>query len=343
MKEERMSQPTIDDVAAAAGVSAATVSRALRGLDKVHPDTRERVRRAASELNYIASPTASGLASGRTRLVGAITPFMGRWFFTNLISAIDKAMRDHHHHLLIMDLEEQSPDSRLSLTQSMMFKRVDGLIVVNIELQDGEAQLVSRLDLPVVTVGGRYANAPWVGIDDVCCTRLAAEHLIDLGHTRIAYIGVARPRSPHRKTPADRLAGFRRAMHDRRLLLRDEWVLASDWSPGDAYRSALDLLAGPDRPSAVLAASDEMAIGVMGAAGELGLRVPQDLSIIGIDDHEIAGPLGLTTIRQSVTDQGTAAANALLGLLGILSRSDVTDYELPVELIVRRSTAPPAP
>lgn len=337
-----MSQPTIDDVASAAGVSAATVSRALRGLDKVHPETRERVRKAASDLNYIASPTASGLASGRTRLVGAITPFMGRWFFTNLISAIDKAMRDHHHHLIIMDLEEKSPDDRLSLTQSMLFKRIDGLLVVNIELQDGEADLVSRLDLPVVTVGSRFADAPWVGIDDVRCTRLAAEHLIGLGHTRIAYLGVARPRSAHRKTPADRLAGFRRAMHEHSIVLREEWELTSDWSPGDAYRSALELLGRPDRPTGVLAASDEMAIGVLGAAGELGIRVPQELSIIGVDDHDVAGPLGLTTIRQNVTDQGAAAARALLGLLGIVSRSEASDHELPVELIVRRSTAPPA-
>lgn len=336
-----MSQPTIDDVAAAAGVSAATVSRALRGLDKVHPDTRERVRKAARDLNYIASPTASGLASGRTRLVGAITPFMGRWFFTNVISAIDKAMRDHHHHLLLMDLEEKSPDQRLSLTQSMMFKRVDGLIVINVELNTQETDLVSRWHLPLVTVGTRFADAPWVGIDDVRCARLAAEHLIGLGHTQIGYIGVARPLSAHRKTPAERLAGFRRAVHDHDIRLREEWVLASDWSPGDAYRSALELLSGSRRPTAILAASDEMAVGVLGAALKLGLRVPEDLSVTGIDDHDVAEPLGLTTIRQNIAAEGAAAARALLALLGILSRTEATDHEVPVELVVRRSTGPP--
>ncbi|MGV1008441.1 MAG: LacI family DNA-binding transcriptional regulator [Dermatophilaceae bacterium] len=336
-----MGQPTIDDVAAAAGVSAATVSRALRGLDKVHPDTRARVRQAAKDLDYIASPTASGLASGRTRLIGVITPFMGRWFFTNVISAIDKTMRDHNHHLLLMDLEEKSPDERLSLTQSMMFKRVDGLIVINIELNAQEADLVSRLNLPVVTVGSRYADAPWVGIDDVTCGRLAAEHLIGLGHSRIAYLGVARPRSAHRKTPSDRLAGFRRAMHDHEVPMREEWVLPADWSPGDAYTSALALLSVPDRPTAVLAASDEMAVGVLGAALELGIRVPEQLSVVGIDDHDVAGPLGLTTVRQGIAAEGAAAARALLGLLGILSRAEATDHELPVELVVRRSTAPP--
>ncbi len=336
-----MSQPTIDDVAAAAGVSAATVSRALRGLDKVHPDTRERVRKAAKDLGYIPSPTAAGLASGRTRLVGAITPFMGRWFFTNVISAIDKAMRDHHHHLLLMDLEDSTPDNRLSVTQSLMFKRVDGLIVINIELNAEEADLIGRLDLPVVTVGSRFGDAPWAGIDDVKCTRLAAEHLIELGHQKIAYLGVARPHSAHRKTPADRLAGFRRAMHDHEVLLREDWVLPSDWSAGDAYACALALLSGPDRPTAILAASDEMAVGVLGAARELRLRVPEDLSVVGVDDHDVAGPLGLTTIRQNIADEGAAAARSMLALLGILSRSEAGDHELPVELVVRRSTGPP--
>ena len=118
-----MSQPTISDVALAAGVSVATVSRALRGLDKVHPETRERVLRAAAELDYIASPTASGLASGRTRLVGIITPFMARWFFTEMMSAIEKTVREQQHHILLMDLEEPVAAGRMPLTQGMMFKR----------------------------------------------------------------------------------------------------------------------------------------------------------------------------------------------------------------------------
>ena len=177
-----MSQPTIDDVAAAAGVSAATVSRALRGLDKVHPDTRERVRKAARDLNYIASPTASGLASGRTRLVGAITPFMGRWFFTNVISAIDKAMRDHHHHLLLMDLEEKSPDQRLSLTQSMMFKRVDGLIVINVELNDG-------------------GNGPGEPVAPACGDRGYPVRRRSMGWDRRRPVRAAGRRAPHRVGP----------------------------------------------------------------------------------------------------------------------------------------------
>ncbi len=337
-----MNQPTIDDVAAAAGVSAATVSRALRGLDKVHPDTRERVRKAAEDLKYIASPTASGLASGRTRLVGAITPFMARWFFTSTISAIDKALRDHHHHLLLMDLEEQtSPDVRLSLTQSMMFKRVDGLIVINVDLQAEERLLVERLRLPVVTIGNRFADAPWIGIDDESSTRLIAEHLLDLGHTRIAYVGAPRRGTAHVKTPTDRLAGFRAALDARGVAIRPDWVFECDWSAHDAYQLAGPLLRGADRPTAILAASDEMALGAYAVALELGLGVPADLSIVGIDDIDLAGPFRLTTVRQDVHAQGTAAALALLGELGVIARQDGHDHLFPCELVLRSSTAAP--
>lgn len=338
-----MNQPTIDDVAAAAGVSAATVSRALRGLDKVHPDTRERVRRAAKQLNYIASPTASGLASGRSRLVGLITPFMARWFFTSAMSAVDLTLRDHHHHLLLMDLEEQSsPDARLSLTQSVMFKRVDGLVVINVDLQGEERELVERLRLPVVTIGNRFGQAPWVGIDDLASTALLTDHLVALGHTRIAYLGAASENWTHRKTPTDRLSGFRNAMADHGVPVRGDWVFECDWSGSDAYRLAGTLLSASPRPTAILAASDEMALGAYGAALHLGLRVPDDLSIVGIDDYDLAVPFGLTTVRQDVAAQGRAAALTLLGELGVIPSRGHDDQLFPCELVVRSSTAPPA-
>lgn len=271
-----MQQPTIADVARAAGVSVATVSRALRGLDKVHPETRERVVQAAAQLDYIASPTASGLASGRSRLIGIITPFMARWFFTGIMSAIEKTLREHQHHILLMDLERSETSmSRLSLTQGMLFKRVDGLIVINVELQDAERDLVRRLGLPVVAVGSPFEDSPCVGIDDIGSAALAAEHLLALGHRKIAYVGRDYPEAAPRKTPIDRLEGFHQAMSRAGINTPPTWVLDSDWTAGDSRASAMALLSGPDRPTAVLAASDEMALGVWGAARQLGLEVPR--------------------------------------------------------------------
>ncbi len=337
-------QPTIEDVAKAAGVSNATVSRALRGLDKVHPETRNRVAQAAIELGYIASPTASGLASGRSRLIGIITPFMARWFFTGIMSAIEKTVREHQHHILLMDLEQsESPETRRSLTQGMLFKRVDGLIVINVEMKEGERDLVRRLGLPVVAVGSRFEESPCIGIDDFGSALLAAEHLLAMGHRRIAYVGKARRQAAHRKTPSDRLAGFHDAMLRAGLDVPASWVFESDWSAGDAYVSALALLDRPNRPSAVLAASDEMALGVLGAARTLGLDVPADLSIVGIDDHDLAAVFGLTTVRQDVTAQGEAAAQTLLALLGLVQTATIPEQTFPVELVVRSSVAAPRP
>jgi DNA-binding LacI/PurR family transcriptional regulator len=341
--EVGVQQPTIADVARAAGVSVATVSRALRGLDKVHPETRERVVQAAAELDYITSPTASGLASGRSRLIGIITPFMARWFFTGIMSAIEKTLREHQHHILLMDLERSETSvSRLSLTQGMLFKRVDGLIVINVEMHEAERDLVRRLGLPVVAVGSPFEDSPCVGIDDIGSAALAADHLLALGHRRIAYIGKNYPEAAHRKTPIDRLEGFQRAVTRAGIVTPPSWVLESDWTAGDARASALTLLSGPDRPTAVLAASDEMALGVWGAARELGLDVPGDLSIVGIDDHELAPVFGLTTVRQDVAAQGVAAAQTLLGLLGLYDASTIPDQTFPVELVIRGSTAVPA-
>ena len=116
--------------------------------------TFERVVQAAAQLDYIASPTASGLASGRSRLIGIITPFMARWFFTGIMSAIEKTLREHQHHILLMDLERSETSmSRLSLTQGMLFKRVDGLIVIIVEMQDAERDLVRRLVMKHADMG----------------------------------------------------------------------------------------------------------------------------------------------------------------------------------------------
>ncbi len=334
-----MAQPTISDVARAAGVSVATVSRALRGLDKVHPETRARVVAAADELDYIGSPDAAGLASGRSRLIGIITPFMSRWFFTGIMSSIEKVFRDHNHHILLMDLEEKSPEARLSLTQGRLFKRVDGLIVINVELEAAESELVHRLDLPVVAVGYPFQTAPRIGIDDHGCSAMAATHLLDLGHTDVAYVGKARPHNPHGRTPTERLRGFESVLGERGIPVRDEWVLESDWSVADAHAGAQRLFALPRVPTGVVCGSDEMALGVIAAAQQAGLRVPEDVSVVGIDDHDMAEVFGLTTVRQDVAAQGQAAAVAMLALLGLIDGEPELAVNFPVEMIVRSTTA----
>ncbi|EAP98848.1 transcriptional regulator involved in degradation (LacI family protein) [Janibacter sp. HTCC2649] len=334
---------TITDVAREAGVSVATVSRALRGLDRVSPRTRERVLKVATELDYVASPTATSLASGRTQVVGVVAPFLTRWFFATLVSAIEKTLRQHGHHVLLFDLEDDNYDKRLPLSQNMLWKRVDGVITLNLPLTEQELELVDRLGLPLVAIGTPVEDRPNVRIDEDLAMRTATEHLVALGHTRIAYIGTVPSNVAHIQTPQARLDAFRDVMRQHGLPERQHWILESDWTADSAAADTRALLASDDRPTALAAASDEMAIGAMQAARAEGLRVPEDLSIIGIDDHVLSSVMGLTTVRQDVAAQGREAAEILLRGLGVDTPGGrASQVVVPTELIIRHSTAPPA-
>ncbi len=326
-------------MARVAGVSVATVSRALRGLDRVSPETRERVIRVAEDLHYVASPTATSLASGRTRVVAVVAPFLTRWFFATLVSAIEKTLRAHGHHVILFDLEDDDFDQRLPLSQNMLWKRVDGVITLNIPMTPEEVELVERLDLPLVAIGTAVPGRACVRIDDGQATRTALHHLIGLGHERIGYVGTVPANVAHVQTPQDRLSAFRSTLRDAGLAYHDEWVLSSDWTADSAARDSRAMLRLENGPTAVLAASDEMAIGVRESARRMGIDVPGDLSVIGIDDYLLSAVLGLTTVRQDVAGQGHLAAELLLGaLVGGELRPD--QVIVPTELIVRESTGP---
>ena len=173
--------------------------------------------------------------------------------------------------------------------------------------------------------------------------RDATEYLVSLGHERIAYVGAVPSNVAHIQTPQARLDAFRDVMRSHGLAEHKQWVLGSDWTADSAAEDTRRLLRAPERPTAVAAASDEMAIGVMAAARAVGLRVPEDLSVIGIDDHALSNVLGLSTVRQDVTAQGRLAAEILLHQLGISAGEEAgTHVVVPTELVVRASTAPPA-
>lgn len=335
---------TITDVAREAGVSVATVSRALRGLDRVSPNTRERVLKVAADLDYVASPTATSLASGRTEVVGVAAPFLTRWFFASLVSAIEKTLRRHGHHVLLFDLEDESYDSRLTLSQNLLWRRVDGVITLNLPMTDSELELLERLGLPAVAIGTPMLGYPTVRIDDVAAMTEATEHIVNLGHREIAYIGTVPENVAHIATPQARRDAFRAVLGRHGIPVREEWILSCDWTAQAALDHTMTLLQrGGQRPTAIVAASDEMAFGALMAAGRLGLSVPDDLSVIGVDDHTLSSVMGLTTVRQDVVAQGERAAQLLLDVLIREQEPDpALDVLIPTELVVRTSTAPPA-
>ena len=331
----------IGDVAARAGVSTATVSRALRGLPNVSESTRRRVERAAAELDYATSPNASRLASGNTMSIAVVAPFLGRWFFGQVLDGIETVLRQAGYDMLLFSLPDER--SRADFFERVPLKRrVDGVIVLTLPLHEDEEHRLRRLGLPIGTVGDAMPGAQHVGINDEVAAAMATNHLINLGHTRIATIGVGDASASRFTVPLKRTQGFRDAMAAAGLRRRPEYEAAADFTVEGGDAAMVSLMTLPQPPTAVFAQSDEMAAGALKALRRMGLSCPQDVSIVGFDNHEIADIADLTTVGQPVGEQGRIAARQLLQSLQ--GGSDQLDPVITVgtQLIVRGSTRPPS-
>jgi LacI family transcriptional regulator, repressor for deo operon, udp, cdd, tsx, nupC, and nupG len=333
---------SIHDVARYCGVSTATVSRALRGLPNVSPSTRKRVQAAAADLGYVASPTASGLSSGRHQLVAVVIPFMGRWFYTEVVEGVGSALRRRGYDTFLIDLNAGLRRRERMFSNSLLRKRADAVIALGIDFSPEERRELRSLEMPAVVVGGPVGGVPSVGIDDSAATHAAMNHLFDLGHTRIAHIGGENEFGMDHTVAIVRHREWSRALVGRGIEPPDWWFGSGGFIMPQAKVVAHALLARPDRPTAIFAGSDEMAFGAILAARELGLRTPEDVSVIGIDDHPWSRAFDLTTIRQDAHAQGETAAGMVTdALAGLPIR--VMVHHAPIELLVRGSTArPPA-
>jgi LacI family repressor for deo operon, udp, cdd, tsx, nupC, and nupG len=344
------------DVARRAGVSPATVSRALRGLPNVSRGTRTKVLAAADELGYAASPLASALATGRMRSVGVVLPQAGGWFFAEILRGIEAALRRHGYDLVLHVLADEQRRSEFFASLHVR-RRVDALLLVALDVDPREAAVLHELGVPLACVGEAVQGVHGELVDDVEAARLAVRHLVELGHRRIACIGGALD-GPRVSTPSlRRAAGYRAALAQAGLEAHHAWVRDGEFTPEGAARAVDELLSsGADRPTAVFCQSDEMAFGALGAVRRAGLRCPDDVSVVGLDGHELAGTFDLTTVTQPVQELGAQAARWLVGRLaddGSDEDEDENDEsgELdggfaarvhPVRLVVRGSTAPPA-
>ena len=332
----------IDEVARATGVSTATVSRALRGLPNVSDKTRAAVRRAADELGYVASSSASGLASGRTLAMGVVVPSVSRWFYTSVLEGVDAELRSASYDMILFNLGGHRGDRERVFHRSILRKRTDALLALCLDFTPDERHQLASLGHPTIVVGGPVKGLRSVGIDEKGTARTATEHLIGLGHRDIAHIGGEDEEGLNKQVPIGRLHGFQAAMRQAGLPVRPEWIIPGGFSLPQSRAAMNALLDRPGpRPTAVFAGSDEMAMGAMLAAQDHGLSVPGDLSVIGIDNHDFAESFGLTTMAQDPIDQGAVATRILLDELGGAeprSRS----VRMPATLIVRSSTAAPA-
>jgi DNA-binding LacI/PurR family transcriptional regulator len=332
----------IKDVAERAGLSIATVSRALSGKGNVSPASRERARAAAAELGFVPSYQASSLASGRTRNIGLVVPTVRRWYFSSVVEGISAALLDAGYDLSLYNITEGPVRRRSILQDFLLRKRVDAVIAVALALTEGEIGQMLAINRPLVGIGGPLPGASTIRIDDHALAESAVNHLIRLGHTRIAHLTGDSVYEQDFKIPRTRLDGYEKAMTAAGLPLRSSWVVRADFTIEGAYTVARDLLGGAsERPTAVFAASDEMAIGTILAARDFGLRVPEDLSVVGFDGHELGELFGLTTIDQDPRGQGALAVRLLLEEFDAGAESAVANTEYPTRFVIRRSTAVP--
>ncbi|WP_243229014.1 LacI family DNA-binding transcriptional regulator [Microbacterium sp. CIAB417] len=330
---------SIDEVAKLAGVSTATVSRALSGRGHVSAASRERVLTAANALGYVVSSRASSLASGRTRNVGVVVPFLDRWFFSTVLSGVSSALMRQGYDITLYNITADRDVRREVFTTALRRQRVDAIIAVSIELDEDETSQLLSLGLPVIAIGGPNPRLDTLTVDDVAVAQLATEHLLSLGHRDIAHIGANPEFDLDFHIPTQRRQGFEKALADAGIPLNPAFLEPADFTVEGGYRAAKQLLGRPGpRPTAVFAASDEMAIGAILAARDLGFRVPEDLSIVGIDGHELGEFFRLTTVDQFPIGQGERAADTVLARLEDAEPA-ASHGALPYELIVRGTTS----
>lgn len=318
------------------------MSRALRGLDRVSSQTRARVLAAATTLGYVPSPAASSLASGRTMTIGVLVPHLTRWYFANVVQGAEALCRERGYDLLLYGLGEQVDVARRLSAIATLPKRVDAVLVLNLPLDEPEVDVLRELSVPVALVGTHVPGMASVRIDDEQVGRTATAHLLSLGHARIAYLGGAKDDTFGFPTPLDRYAGYLGALGDCGIEADPMLHADSGWSVrgGSAATDLLLALPMAQRPTAVFASSDEAAIGALASARRHGVAVPAQLSVVGVDDHEMAEFVDLTTVRQPVQHQGHTAASLLLDELeGRTRPGQAPSLTVATTLVIRGTTA----
>ncbi len=329
---------TIRDIAREAGVSTATVSRALRGLPNVDPTTRHHVMSVAERMDYVLSPTGSRLATGRTGAIAVITPFVSRWYFATVLTGAERVFHQADLDLLLFGTGDPGEPHRVPPHRRLRH-RADGFLVLSLDPDSADVAGLFDLDLPVVLIGTTSPRAVATVVDDQAGARMATQHLLDLGHRDIALMSGRELPSPF--TPDhDRYQGFLQAMHGAGLEPDPRLVAYGSFTIAGGEATMEQLLRGPKVPSAVFAISDEMAFGAMRAMQRHGLTPGREVSIVGYDGHELSDLLGLTTVVQPVAQLGVRGAQLMLDLL-VDPSLPVRHVNFPIELAVRASTGPP--
>ncbi|WP_244210881.1 LacI family DNA-binding transcriptional regulator [Amycolatopsis kentuckyensis] len=331
---------TIVDVARHAGVSTTAVSKVLRNAYGASPAMRTKVQRAIEELGYRPYAAARGLR-GQTYTIGVMLPDIRNPFFPEILDGLTDTLRDTDYHVLLGPSCDNETDET-QLTDAMVDRGMDGLVLIAPVMSKARLERLAQT-VPTVVVGRhtRSAHYDTVTDDDTVGAALVVDHLADLGHRHIVHI-------EHHETDRARLAempnavraeGYRRAMHARGLAAD---IVSTSYTQEGGYLGAQQILARPERPTAIFAGADIVAMGVLTALSEAGLSVPEDISLAGYDNTTVAalGPISLTSVDQAGHHIGTDAARLLLERIADRNRP-ATQIKLSPKLVPRRTTAPP--
>lgn len=326
---------TIHDVAREAGVGVGTASRALSGSAHVTDQTRALVQAVADQLGFRPSPIARAFSRGRTQTLEIIMPLFTRHFYIEVLRGIEEAIAATDYSLLVRTIERAADRDRL-IRSSRVRGRVDGALLVSLRPTRAMIQRFVEVDVPVVLADVEHPSLSSVAIDHEAAAAAAVRHLLELGHRRIALID--HPEDPFVPIfPDGRHRGYRDALTQADLEPRTEYERVTDYSP-EAGAAAMEvLLTLPEPPTAVFAGSDSQAMGALDVARRRGLRVPDDVSVIGYNDIEIAPYLGLTTMRVPMRELGHRGVKLLVNLVEDPGSSP-EQIRLPAELVVRQTT-----
>lgn len=332
------SHVTMAEVAQRAGVSIATVSRALRDVPGVGPTTRARIKDVAEELAYVVSPEASRLSRRETRRVALVVPRVDHWYYSAMVRSVATKLDEADLDVLLYQVDGVAARKRF-FRDLPARRKVDAVVLIALPVLPDETERLDLMGVHVVVVGGATRNHTVVGVDDRAAAVAAVQHLVDLGHRKVAMIRTDDTAGAYWSSDAERQRGYYDALRANQIWPRAEFVATRPATPRAGALATSTLLALPDPPTAVFSYSDELAIGALQAARAHGLRVPDDVSIIGVDGHPLGELFALSTIDQQVAKQGELAAATTMSLLA--GTQPPPGRWIATRLVRRGSTGPP--
>ena len=329
--------PTIYDVAEASGVSISTVSRVINASPSVSDDTRDRVQEAIDRLAFVPKAEARARAMKDFARIGVLTPFFTAPAFVQRLRGVAQGLLSTRYELTIYTVESVDHLNHYLATLPVT-GHLEGLILLSLRVNDESALKLKNNRLETVLIEFPRQDLNTVEINDIAGGEMAAEFLISKGHQRLAFLGDTTDLGAYAILPITlRLQGFQQGIKKAGLSLPKEFICTSQYDVKDAEQSIEPLLSRPDRPTAVFCATDMQALGVVNKARELGIKIPEDLAVLGFDDWDFADYVGLSTIRQPLDESGRLAVEILLSRIKDPDRP-LRHIRLPLSIVERQTT-----